>query len=140
MRKFTWRFFTGIHTTIYRLTKGRIGGKVAGLGVLLLLTAGRKSGKERTSPLDYMLDGENYVIIASNGGLDYHPGWYYNLQSNPRAQIQVKDRLMTVQAETIQGEDRQRLWNQLIARAPVYAGYEKKTRREIPLVRLTPGS
>lgn len=96
------------------------------------------AGKQRTLPLGYIRDGSSYVIIGSNGGLDRHPAWYFNLQHNPNGQIQVRDKVLQVTAETAQGEHRQRLWQQLIAEAPGYADYEKMTTREIPMVILTP--
>jgi deazaflavin-dependent oxidoreductase (nitroreductase family) len=83
-------------------------------------------------------DGNRYVVVASNAGQDRHPGWYLNLQQNPTVQIQVGQRLLPVRAETAHGEQRQRLWSQVIAAAPGYAAYQTRTAREIPVVILTP--
>ena len=103
-----------------------------GFNVLLLTTVGRKSGQERSSPLGYIKDGDAYVIIASNAGLDKHPAWYYNLSANPQVKIQVRDKVLQVKAETATGDYRQRLWEQLLREAPSYRNYKPK--REIPLV------
>jgi deazaflavin-dependent oxidoreductase (nitroreductase family) len=109
-----------------------------GLGMLLLTTTGRKTAKRRTTPLGYIRDGNCFVVIASNAGLDRHPAWYFNLQQNPLVQIQVRERILNVKAQTAQGENHQRLWSQVVAEAPGYADYQTHTTREIPLVILTP--
>ena len=106
--------------------------------VLLLITVGRKSGKARTTPLAFFRDEEKFVIIGSNAGLDSHPAWYYNLKSNPRVIIQVKNKQIAALAEVAEAEERRRLWAKLMDVAPIYGDYEKRTRREIPLVVLKP--
>ena len=138
MSKVFFRFFTATHLFIYRLSGGRVGGVVRGLHVLLLTTMGRKSGKPRTTPLGYFKQDDGYVITASNSGSDHHPGWYYNLKSNSLAGIQIKNHYITVRAEEATGEERIRLWNELIQNSPGYADYQKRTTREIPLVILRP--
>jgi deazaflavin-dependent oxidoreductase (nitroreductase family) len=97
-----WRRFLKIATAgnskIYRLTGGRIGGKVRGVPVLLLTTTGRKSGKKRTMPLTYIMDGDDYVVAASFVGFGRKPGWFHNLMSHPAATIQVKHARIAVTA------------------------------------------
>jgi F420H(2)-dependent quinone reductase len=79
-----------LHSTLYRLTNGRIGGRfIAGSPILLLTTTGRRTGKRRTRPLAYVRDGDRFVLCASNGGSPQHPGWYHNLRAAGRAEIQV---------------------------------------------------
>ena len=129
--------FTGLHRLIYRASGGRIGGRMVGLGVLLLTTTGSKSGQPRTTPLGYVRDGEAYVIIASNGGADRHPAWYFNLQQQPRAQIQLLGETFEVNTEMLHDAERERVWSLVLRDASIYGGYEKKTSRAIPLVRLT---
>ena len=136
--KSVMRFFLSIYIGMYRLTKGRFGGSMAGLGVLLLTTTGRKTGKIRTTPLGYIRDNENYVIIASNAGADSNPGWYFNVQNDPKVTIQVNDQEMKVTAKTADPDTRKRLWAQLVKISPRYGGYETKTSREIPMVILAP--
>jgi F420H(2)-dependent quinone reductase len=123
---------------LYRATKGGFGGRMAGLNVLLLTTTGRKSGIRRTTPLGYFEDSGGYVIIGSNAGFETHPAWFHNLKSNPQVQIEIRDRKLDANAEIIDSETRRALWARLIAMSPQYAGYEKKTTREIPLVLLRP--
>ena len=132
------RFITNIHILLYRLTGGRIGGRMAGISVLLLTTTGRKSGKERTQPLFYLADGNTMVLVASNGGAAKHPLWWLNLQAHPQAKVQIGSRILTVTATIAESEERGRLWPHLVAMYPEYANYQKRTPREIPVVLLCP--
>ena len=128
------------HVFLYRRTKGLIGGGAAGLPVLLLTTSGRKSGKRRTVPLGYLVDGSDYVLTGSNAGQHRDPAWSSNLRANPQATIEVKGALIPVVAEGAGPQDRSRLWAELIDRAPIYDGYQHLTVREIPMVVLRPQS
>ncbi len=132
------RLFTGLHTAVYRRSRGKVAGAMGKTPLLLLTTQGRKSGQPRTTPLAYTQDGANYVVIASAGGADKHPAWYFNLRDNPQAHIEVRERRLPVRAETATGAERARLWAQMVAQSPQFAGYERKTSREIPVVILRP--
>jgi F420H(2)-dependent quinone reductase len=132
------RVVGGIHTGLYRLSGGRVGGKVQKAPVLLLTTTGRKSGKARTLPLLYTRAGDAYAVIASKGGAPEHPLWYLNLKANPAAEITVGSQTIEVRARDAEGEERDRLWREL---AELYSGYDKyvlKTTRRIPVVVLEP--
>ncbi len=129
-----WRRAGKLHTKVYRLTGGKVGHRAGKLTNLLLTTTGRKSGKERTVTLAYITDGENYVVVASNGGADRHPAWWLNLEKNPHARIQVGDGGLDVVASKADAEQRARLWPPLKAINPFYASYEKITGREMPIV------
>ena len=135
------RFFHFLHDlsiSLYRRTRGQVGGRVQGLPVLLLRTVGRKTGKERITPLGYFMDDGNYVITASNAGRNTDPAWFYNLRTHPRVTMEIKDRQFEAEAEIVVSEKRNMLWSKLIALSPAYAKYAKKTTREIPLVILRP--
>jgi deazaflavin-dependent oxidoreductase (nitroreductase family) len=132
------RLFTGAHAFVYRLTGGALGGSMFNGPVLLLTTTGRKSGKQRTAPLLYIKDGENMVIVASNGGADRPPTWWLNLKGNPEAQVQIGRAVRRVRAEQANPAEKQRLWPILSKMYPAYDEYQKKTTREIPLVLLRP--
>jgi deazaflavin-dependent oxidoreductase (nitroreductase family) len=138
MARAVFRFFGAIHIFVYRLTSGRIAGRVAGLRVLLLTTTGRTSGRKRTVPLGCLKEGEAYIVIASNAGFDVHPGWFHNLRAEPRVQIQVGAALMEARARVIEGDERSRLWSRVVSLSPGYSIYERRTRRVIPLVALHP--
>ena len=136
MRSF-FRLFGRIHTLVYRLTGGKIGGEMIGANVLLLTTTGRKSGKQRTLPLMFLQHDDAYMIAASNGGSDTHPGWYWNLRSNPQATIEVMEKKMQVEAELVsEGDRRDRLYQQFIEQTDVYEGHQQRTDRIIPVVLL----
>jgi deazaflavin-dependent oxidoreductase (nitroreductase family) len=93
----------------YQLTGGAIGGGSAAMPILLLTTTGRKTGRPRTTPLLYVTDGENIVVVASNAGRPRHPFWWLNLQENPEAEVQVRSEKRRVKAEGASGEERKRL-------------------------------
>ena len=127
----------GIH--LYKISNGRIGGRLSGLNVLLLTTTGRKSGKQRTTPLGYFrVEKGSYVIIGSNAGFNTHPAWFHNLKHKPQVTIQVKDKEFEVNAEVAGADRRNQLWSRLVELAPFYDNYTKKTSREIPVVILQP--
>ena len=138
MAKSIFRFFMMIGTYLYKISGGKIGGRLSGLGVLLLTTIGRKTGQKRTTPLGYFEDHDSYVIIASNAGFDTHPAWFHNLKSQPYVTIQIKDKQLEVNAEIAEPFKREQLWARLIELAPFYDNYVKKTSREIPVVILHP--
>jgi deazaflavin-dependent oxidoreductase (nitroreductase family) len=127
-----------VHTSVYRATGGKVAGRVFKSPVLLLTTTGRKSGRERTSPLLYLEDGENLVIVASNGGAPKHPAWWLNLKTNPEAMAEIGDRKLRVRAEQANPEEKDRLWPKLVAMYGSYEDYQKRTDREIPVVILHP--
>jgi F420H(2)-dependent quinone reductase len=109
-----------------------------GARLLYLTTVGRKSGKSRTVPLAFVRDGEDYVVAASNGGSDWQPGWWLNLQSEPKATIRVDEAEAAITASVVVEDDRARLWQRLSDQLDAYDGYQRKVRREIDLVRLRP--
>src|SRR5688572_11671199 len=83
------RLASNVHAVIYQRTGGAIGGQLGKLPFLLLTTVGRKSGRRRTIPLLYLRDGDNLVIVASNGGHDRHPGWFWNLTADGHTEVQI---------------------------------------------------
>ncbi len=125
---------------MYNLTGGRAysGSEDSQAGFLQLTTTGRKSGKQRHTHLIYIRDGSDYVITASNGGKPRHPGWFFNLRSNPHVTIQAHGRKMSAVAEVAGPEKRKELWARLLEIAPFYAEYQKRTQREIPMILLHP--
>jgi deazaflavin-dependent oxidoreductase (nitroreductase family) len=125
------------HQFWYRRTGGRVGGRINGMDVLLLTTHGRKSGKSRTTPLQYVSDGDAYVVVASNGGSDRHPGWWLNLKADPDATVQVKSARRAVRAREASPDEKARLWPRLTALYAGYGDYQQATSREIPVVILT---
>ena len=127
-----------VHIGLYRATGGRIGRRFRGGDVLLLTVTGRKSGRRFTSPLMYMRDGDAFVVVASNGGIDREPAWWLNLQSLPEATVQVDRDVIAVRAEKATGDDRSRLWQRLTDYFSGYEDYQRGVHREIAVVRLQP--
>jgi F420H(2)-dependent quinone reductase len=128
------RFLINIPVALYRSTGGRFGGRMGSARILLLTTIGRKSGAPHTVALGYFDDEPNLFIVASNNGSDRHPAWYLNLTAHPEVEIQVKDQRRRMIATTATPEERERLWARLATEAKQYTDYQKKTRREIPIV------
>jgi deazaflavin-dependent oxidoreductase (nitroreductase family) len=132
------KFTSATHLFWYRLTGGFIGGKFGNVDILLLTTTGRKSGKSRTTPLLYMKDGDNMVIVASNGGNKNNPGWYHNIRANPDVEVELGRDKRKVHAEVADATVRARIWPKLVEIYQQYEGYQRDTEREIPLVILRP--
>jgi deazaflavin-dependent oxidoreductase (nitroreductase family) len=128
----------GTHAVIYRASGGKVAGRMFNSPVLLLITTGRKTGKERTTPLLYLEDGENLVVVASVGGAPKHPAWYWNLKANPEAWVQIKDQTLRVRAQEAKSEEKRRLWARLVEMYPPYESYQRRTEREIPVLVLRP--
>ena len=129
-----------LHRLLYRCSVGRIGGTLRGGPVLLLTTTGRKTGRQRTWPLCYLITGDDLVLVASAGGVPRHPAWYLNLRANPRVSIQLGDRTRTMVARTAEGTERARLWERAVRRYPVCAAYQRKSGRQIPVLILRPAT
>jgi deazaflavin-dependent oxidoreductase (nitroreductase family) len=123
---------------LYRISGGRVPGRMGNAPIMLLTTTGFKSGKQRTNPVLYMINGKDLVTVASAGGADRNPSWFVNLMRNPEAVVTIKRKMRKVRARKASPEERDRLWPLLTEMFPGYAGYAKKTKREIPVVLLTP--
>jgi deazaflavin-dependent oxidoreductase (nitroreductase family) len=132
------KYLGAVHRRLYRMSGGRIGGRLWDLPVVLLTTCGRRSGKKRTVPLCSLRDGDDTVVIASYGGLDRPPAWWLNLEADPNAELLAGRARSAVTARTADPEERARLWSEITARAPGYLEYERRTAREIPVVILQP--
>jgi deazaflavin-dependent oxidoreductase (nitroreductase family) len=109
-----------------------------GAPVLLLSTTGRRSGKQRTTPLIYGRSGEDYLVVASKGGAPAPPAWYLNLSANPDVDVQVKADRFRARARTATPEERGAAWRTMTAIWPAYDSYQARTEREIPVVVLEP--
>jgi F420H(2)-dependent quinone reductase len=107
--------------------------------VILLTTTGRKTGRPQTVPLNGMPEGDGFIVIGSNSGSEVDPGWWLNLVANPKASIQVNDRVIAVRMEPVTDPaERRRVWDKVVTSMRGYAGYQKRTKRVIPLGLLRP--
>jgi F420H(2)-dependent quinone reductase len=120
----------------YAESNGTRGTDMNGSPCLLLDYKGRKSGKRRRTVLIFGRDGDDYLIVASRGGADNHPVWYLNLQADPDVAVQVYGDRFKARAETLSSEEKARVWPHLVDVYAPYADYQKKTTRDIPVVRL----
>lgn len=134
--------FVRVHDQVYQRSNGWIGHRIPGApNSLLLHTVGAKTGLPRTNSLSYARDGADYLVVASNGGDRRAPGWYHNLKANPTVEINVGPRRFAVTAQPVLPDDPDyaRLWRIVNANnANRYDGYQARTNRPIPVVRLTP--
>ncbi|PWU58750.1 nitroreductase family deazaflavin-dependent oxidoreductase [Micromonospora globispora] len=105
-----------------------------GIYTLLLTTRGRRTGKLRRTALIYGRDGDDYLVVASQGGAPEHPAWYLNLLADPEVQVQVGAEKFTARARTAGPEEKPRMWRTMTATWPAYDDYQRKTDREIPVV------
>jgi len=132
-----WRLFGRLHTKLYKRLGGRFVGSV-GLGrkVLLLTTTGRKSGKQRTTPLVYMPHGNDFIIYPSNGGKESPPAWWLNLQTTPAATVQIGKTRHQIQARPATPDEHAQLWPKAESYNPHWRNYAQTVSRQIPLVLL----
>jgi deazaflavin-dependent oxidoreductase (nitroreductase family) len=140
LRRGLIRAFGDFHAWVYEASGGRWGGRLKGLPMAVLYLVGRKSGKPRPTPLLYMRDAENLVIVASFYGSPRHPAWYHNLMASPECDVRVDRQRYRVCARTATPEERAELWPRLVDHYPGYAAYQSRTDREIPVVILSPVS
>jgi F420H(2)-dependent quinone reductase len=110
-----------LNVPVYRLTGGRIGGRVGKAPLLLLTTTGRKSGEPRTAPVVYLADGDRLVLIDTNAGNERLPAWSHNLRADPAAEVEVGRRRQPVRARVAEGRERAELWNRHIQQ---FAGFD----------------
>jgi deazaflavin-dependent oxidoreductase (nitroreductase family) len=126
------------HIQQYVESGGEQGHHWRGVPTLLLTVTGRKTGLSRRTALIYAVDGDDVIVIASNGGSQDHPLWYRNLVADPRVRVQVGTKSYDAIARTAGPQERQRLWELAVAVFPTYESYAQKATREIPVVVLTP--
>jgi deazaflavin-dependent oxidoreductase (nitroreductase family) len=124
----------GLIPALYRVTKGR------GMGrTLVLTTVGAKTGQKRDAHLTAFPEGEGWLVVASKGGSATHPAWYLNMARHPdEIWVQVGGRRTRVRADSLKGAERAKAWTRIVSEFSNYGDYEKKTDREIPVVKLTP--
>jgi deazaflavin-dependent oxidoreductase (nitroreductase family) len=128
-----------LHRAVYSATGGRVGGSGLGMPVVILTTIGRKSGQPRTTMLTTPLeDGDRVVVVASWGGDDRNPQWFLNLRENPDVELTLRGKKRKMKAHVASPEERAELWPRVTADHANYAGYQRRTEREIPLVILEP--
>lgn len=117
----------------FRANAGKVGGMFEGAHMVLITTTGAKSGRQITNPLVYLPDGDRVVLIASNGGADKHPSWYFNLRANPELIVEIGTERYPAKAEEVTGAERDALFARMVEIMPGFGEYEAKTSRRIPV-------
>ena len=132
------KVMSSLNTWIYRLSGGRIWGKwLQGGPILLLTTVGRRSGRAHTTPLLYLREGDDIVIVASKGGMPRHPDWFLNLEADANVEVEIGADRTLMKARRASVEEKKTLWPRLVAMYSDYADYQARTTRDIPVVILS---
>lgn len=134
----TWEDWVAAQTRTYLATDGKEGHESNGVYSLVLVTTGRKSQEPRRTCLIYGTSGNDFVVVASKGGADDDPDWFKNLRANPNVGVQVGSRRLNARARVASDAERQSLWDLMCGIFPLYEEYTHKTKRQIPVVLLTP--
>jgi deazaflavin-dependent oxidoreductase (nitroreductase family) len=133
------RIMSVVNTALFRASGGQLGSRfLRGAPVCLVTTTGARSGQRRTTPLIYLADGDDVVIVASKGGMSHHPAWYHNLRKHPEARVQIGNRARDMVARRASDAEKAALWPRLVAIYPDYADYQARTDRNIPVMLLSP--
>ena len=129
---------TRINLFVYRLTKGRLMNSLGGGPICLVEMTGAMTGKKRTSPVMYVPDGGDVLVVASIGGAPRNPAWYHNLIANPSVRIIQGGRTRSMQARLLSGQEREEAWPTCVEHYPPYSEYKTRTNRVIPVFRCEP--
>jgi len=133
------KVMSAVNTWAFRVSGGKLGAHFpGGAPILLLTTIGRRSGEARVAPLLYLKEGNDYVIVASKGGMSHHPAWYLNLKTHPEVDVEVGREKLRMVARPASAAEKAHLWPKLVAMYPSYDDYQSRTERQIPVVILSP--
>jgi deazaflavin-dependent oxidoreductase (nitroreductase family) len=133
----TIRLIGRLHAWLWKLTGGKLGNAFGTAPFMMLTTRGRKTGRERTTPVLYLQDGADLIVVASFGGNDMHPAWYLNLERCPEAEVIINGERRRLLASQVSSEEKKLIWASLVKMYPNFAVYQQLTRREIPLLQLS---
>jgi deazaflavin-dependent oxidoreductase (nitroreductase family) len=128
--------YSNINVLLYRLTGGRVGGRMGRAPVLLLHHVGRKSEIARVTPVLFLADGTRLVIVGSKGGASKHPAWFGNLMAHPNTTVEVARRRIPVRARLASETEHAEYWPRLVEMYPSYSVYQERTDRSLPIVLL----
>ncbi|MFE9427431.1 nitroreductase/quinone reductase family protein [Kitasatospora sp. NPDC006697] len=127
-----------VHTALYERTGGRLGGRMLGNRVGILTTVRPRDGRPYSVPLFTFRDGADVIVVASYRGSTGDPRWFRNLLAEPDAELRLGGRVRAVRARVLKAEEREAAWQRVVRGFAGYAEYQRRTTREIPLVRLSP--
>ncbi len=128
------RFYSKLNVWIYRASFGRLmNTAMGGYPICIVALTGRKSGRRHQIPLIHVPDGENKILVGSQGGLDVDPGWVHSIRADPAVRITALGQARNYHVREVEAEERQRLWPKLVASYPPYDDYKERTDRRIPV-------
>ncbi|MEV0400694.1 nitroreductase/quinone reductase family protein [Actinoallomurus sp. NPDC050550] len=126
----------------FRANNGKVGGMFDGVPLVLITTAGRKTGRPRTTPVVHLRDGDRHLVFGSNAGSSEHPQWYHNIVANPQVTLEIGTadgvRTLATRAVVLEGEERDHWYERQCALEPGFRAYQEKTTRTIPVITLYP--
>jgi len=138
LKSIVW--FSHFHSSVMRLSKGRLMSKLLNLQMLLLITKGKRTGARRHTPLLYIKCQDSYYCAASFGGSDKHPDWFLNLSQDSLVKMKVGTCDFPAKSYELFGQERERFWEKLVEYYPPFAKYQIRTSRIIPVVKFTPNT
>src|SRR5437667_10002239 len=133
----TTRLTVRLHPWLRKLTGRRLGNAFGRAPCRRRTTSGRRTGRERSAPVLYLQDGADLIVVASFGGNDMYPAWFLNLERCPEAEVIINGERRRLLATRVSPEEKRLIWPRLIEMYPNFAIYQQRTRREIPLLRLS---
>jgi F420H(2)-dependent quinone reductase len=134
------RFFVSMNRMVNAVVSRLKPRRFRGADLLLLTTTGRKSGKQRTTPLLYLDDHDRWLVVASNGGADWEPGWWLNLKAGSSGTVEISGRRTPVSGAEVEDPERAEVWQRLLADVFDYETYQRNVSRRLAVVALTPAS
>ncbi|CAA0084465.1 Deazaflavin-dependent nitroreductase [BD1-7 clade bacterium] len=135
-----WKIFSKVHRSLFKLSGGRLGNRLAGIDMAMIDTIGRKSGKVRTAPAACYPYQDSVVVVASNNGGDKHPIWWLNLKAYPSVNVRLGQEQFKAEAIELRGEERDAIWPTIIRLNPRQKAYAEMTDRLLPVIYLKPAN
>jgi deazaflavin-dependent oxidoreductase (nitroreductase family) len=133
-----FKIYMAVQALVFRLTGGRLMNKIRGMDICVVKTKGAKSGKIRYIPLMLVPYQEGVILVASLGGADVHPSWYWNIKAHPEILVYLKGKKLNLVAEQVSDDKKAELWTLICSFYPPYDVYQKKTERNIPVFNCQP--
>ena len=128
-----------VQSFVFRISGGRLMNKIKGMDICVVRTKGAKTGKIRHIPLMLVPYEEGVILVASLGGSDIHPKWYWNIKANPELLVHLKKKKLNLIARQVDDEKKAELWPLICSCYPPYDAYQKRTERNIPVFNCQPG-
>ena len=136
--KFMMRLVTGFQAFIFKISKGYLWSKIKGSEICVISMKGAQTGKIRSIPLMLVPFEEGVVLVASLGGADNHPAWYWNLKANPEIIAYVSSKKLSLVAKQVSDKKKTELWPLICSCYADYDKYQKRTKRNIPVFNCQP--